>query len=149
MATRCGVGIHNPDNTVSGIYVHWDGGPEWAGRILATHYTDPVKVRALVAHGACSSLGAEIGERHPFSEWRPEWCTFYRRDRGDTGGAPVDADTPDAFYAWARSSGAEFVYLYTGGRWRFIRATQSTARTEPELWDEVAETLTRRIPNAV
>lgn len=141
MATRCGIGIHNTDGTVDGIYCHWDGGPEWAGRMLATHYTDPVKIRALIANGACSSLGQELGERHPFSEWRPEWCTFYRRDRGDRGGLPVHMETPDAFYGWARSSGAEFVYLHTGGRWRFVKATNGTARTDAELWDDLREAL--------
>lgn len=141
MATRSGIGLHDDGGTVAGIYCHWDGGPEHVGRILATHYTDPDKIRTLIANGACSSLGAEIGEPHPFNDWRPEWCTFYRRDRGDNGGHPVHMDTPDAFYTWSRSSGAEFVYLYTGGRWRFIPATKNNARTDPELWDDVAHTL--------
>lgn len=140
MATRSGIGIHEPDGTVSGIYCHWDGGPEHVGRLLATHYTDPGKIRELISNGACSSLGADIGERHPFSEYRPEWCTFYRRDRGDTGGLPVHAADPDAFYAWARSSGAQYVYVHTGGIWRFIPATQSTAHTDMALWDDLAAT---------
>lgn len=141
MATRSGIGLHNPDGTVEAIYCHWDGYPGVVGRMLAMHYTGPGKIRTLIANGACSWLGHDIGERHPFSEWRPEWCTFYRRDRGDTGGLPVHVESPDAFYAWARLSGAEFVYLYTGGRWRFIKATHATACTDPELWDDLAEVL--------
>lgn len=141
MATRSGIGTHEADGTVRGIYCHWDGYPGVVGRMLAMHYTDPDKIRTLIANGACSWLGHDIGERHPFNDWRPEWCKFYRRDRGDKGGHPVHMETPDAFYAWARSSGAQFVYVHTGGRWRFIEATQSTARTDVELWDDLAEAL--------
>lgn len=141
MATRSAIGIHEPDGTVSGVYAHWDGGLEWVGRLLHEHYRHPDKIRALIGHGSVSSLGPEIGERHPFSEWRPEWCTFYGRDRGDTHTAAVVHEGPDAFYRWARSSGAEFVYLHTGGQWRFIPATHAHATTDHELWDELAEVL--------
>jgi len=68
MATRSGIGALNPDGTVESVYCHWDGGPEGAGRVLATHYTAPAKVRALLAHGNISSIGPEIRDRrvlHP------------------------------------------------------------------------------------
>ena len=66
MSTRSAIGTTNTDGTVEGIYCHWDGGPEWVGRILATHYTRPDKIRELISHGACSSLGYDIGHQHSF-----------------------------------------------------------------------------------
>lgn len=141
MATRSGIGALNPDGTVESVYCHWDGGPEWVGRVLATNYTAPAKVRALLAHGNISSIGPEIGERHPFNEPNETVCTFYGRDRGDARQAARHHETPDAFYAWAKGSGAEFVYLYTPGGWRWLKATNTVATTDHELWDELAKTV--------
>ena len=149
MATRSGIGILNTDGTVSAVYCHWDGGPEWVGRVLATNYRSTAAVRALLEHGNISSMGPEIGERHPFAEWRAEWCTFYGRDRGDKGGAARHHDTPFAFYSSARASGAEFVYLHTAEGWRWLKATNATANTHHELWDDLAETLRAKTMEAV
>ena len=38
MATRSRIGIQLKDNSVLSVYHHWDGYPQWLGRILTTHY---------------------------------------------------------------------------------------------------------------
>jgi hypothetical protein len=85
---------------------------EHNGSILNKHYDSSPKVNNLIALGDLSSLRPEIGEEHPFAPYYTEnkdlskeenarleaeiiasfeaaqeagWCTFYGRDRGETG----------------------------------------------------------------
>lgn len=89
MATRCFIGMRNPDGTTTSIYCHHDGYPEHVGNILVHHYTNPDKIRELLALGAISILGPRIGEAHAWSDndaWHKRgWCHAYIRDRGDHG----------------------------------------------------------------
>jgi hypothetical protein len=55
MATRSRIGIQFNDGTILSAYHHWDGYPEWLGRILNTHYYDKVKASVLISGGDMSS----------------------------------------------------------------------------------------------
>ena len=99
MATRSTIAIEYADGTVDQIYCHWDGYLEHNGEILRTYYTDPFKLQRLIDLGDLSSLGPDIGDQHEFdcphkygtpeyeawSDAHREVCTFYGRDRGETG----------------------------------------------------------------
>jgi len=56
MGTRSTIAIEFADSSVSQVYCHWDGYLANNGKILAAHYMDPFKVRALVDLGGFSSL---------------------------------------------------------------------------------------------
>ena len=102
MGTRSTIALEFADGTVGQVYCHWDGYLSNNGKILLNSYTDPYKLRELIDQGDLSSLGSEIGAKHPFdnpaSFGTPEYqaykgqygnmCKFYGRDRGETG---VDA----------------------------------------------------------
>ena len=91
MGTRSTIALEFADGTVQQVYCHWDGYLDHNGRILQDHYTDPFKLRDLIDLGDMSSLGASLGEKHDFDERvNPQTladtrCTFYGRDRGETG----------------------------------------------------------------
>jgi len=98
MATRSTIALEFADGTVQQVYCHWDGYLEHNGQILFEHYQDPFKLRDLIDLGDLSSLGSVIGNQHPFSPHFDEgskvaydaakeagYCTFYGRDRGETG----------------------------------------------------------------
>ena len=55
MATRSRIGIQLSDNSVLSVYHHWDGYPQWLGRILKTHYNTKEKVADLIDGGDMSS----------------------------------------------------------------------------------------------
>ena len=55
MATRSRIGIQLKDNSVLSVYHHWDGYPEWLGRILTTHYNSRDKVAELIDGGDMST----------------------------------------------------------------------------------------------
>ena len=96
MATRSTIALEFADGTVQQVYCHWDGYLDHNGVILQEHYSDPFKLRDLIDLGGLSSLRAEIGDKHAFSQFdlpkeeveafvkRTEnMCTFYARDRGE------------------------------------------------------------------
>lgn len=99
MATRSTIALEFADGTVGQVYCHWDGYLEHNGKLLAQYYTDPYKLRELIDLGDLSSLAPEIGVKHEFGNpntyktkqwdiWNEQFgkmCTFYNRDRGETG----------------------------------------------------------------
>lgn len=87
MATRSTIALEYADGTVDKIYCHWDGYLDNNGQILYKHYSDPFKLQRLMNLGDLSSLHADIGDKHDFDDRAAceDVCTFYGRDRGETG----------------------------------------------------------------
>ena len=85
MGTRSTIALEYADGTVDQIYCHWDGYLENNGQILARHYMDPFKVQKLMEQGDMSSLGERIGTQHAFEKAPEGECTFYKRDRNESG----------------------------------------------------------------
>ena len=155
MGTRSTIGVMLPDGTVKAVYCHWDGYWSHNGRILAESYQDRAKALELVEGGSISSLGPDIGVKHPFEnpglrgsaeyeafkEKYVHMTKFYRRDRGESWAdvKPKMYDNFEDFYAGAQ----EFWYiLSTDGVWY----GNSTYSDHPEreykiLTDAVAEAL--------
>jgi hypothetical protein len=140
MGTRSTIALEYADGTVHQVYCHWDGYLDHNGRILFEHYKDPYKLRDLMDLGAVSSLGREIGEKHPFSPHGSKedeaaynaaqeagWCTIYARDRGETDvGAHKFKDFTDYLL---NHQYEEFEYiLRLDGKWYV--ATDSSVYTE-------------------
>ena len=145
MGTRSRIGVMHGDK-VKSIYCHWDGYLEHNGAILQEHY-DSAKANHLVAMGDMSSLGRVIGEEHPFSQFVSDtdefkalpkaeqerikaetealyehardqgYCTFYNRDRGETGTEFKVAHTFEEFLGQAEGCGAEYYYIMKDGVW--------------------------------
>lgn len=118
MGTRSTIAIQNEDGTVTGIYCHWDGYTSHNGQILQENYTTEAAVRELIALGDLSSLGANIGEKHPFDErvdaetYAETRCTAYGRDRGEKD---VEAKTYASHADFLEVMGQEYDYLFTPG----------------------------------
>jgi hypothetical protein len=60
MGTRSTIALEFADGTVEQVYCHWDGYLEHNGQILQKHYSDPFKVKQLLALGGFSSLEATV-----------------------------------------------------------------------------------------
>ena len=99
MGTRSTIALEYADGTVEQVYCHWDGYLSHNGQILQEHYSNPFILRDLIDLGDLSSLRPTIGTKHAFSsfdlatkmeqriheETTKDMCTFYARDRGETG----------------------------------------------------------------
>ena len=85
MGTRSTIALEFADGTVQQVYCHWDGYLEHNGKILQEHYSDPFKLRELIDLGDLSSLAPNIGTQHSFGDRVDGECTFYGRDRKESG----------------------------------------------------------------
>jgi hypothetical protein len=85
MGTRSTIALEFADGTVQQVYCHWDGYLEHNGKILQEHYSDPFKLRELIDLGDMSSLAPNIGTQHSFGDRVDGECTFYGRDRKESG----------------------------------------------------------------
>lgn len=146
MGTRSRIAVMHNDVCKS-IYCHWDGYLEHNGFILNSFY-DSAKANHLVALGDMSSLRPEIGEKHAFSQFEvpkeeldaylaltENWCTFYGRDRGETGTDWKVSFTFEEFLDQCESCGAEYFYVMKDGVWYYGTPAQGELR---ELAPEIA-----------
>lgn len=128
MGTRSRIGVMH-GNIVKSVYCHWDGYLSHNGAILQEHY-DSVKANQLVALGDLSSLKQEIGAKHAFGTigmtpaeqeaYEVEHgnsCTFYGRDRGETGTEWKVAHTFDEFLEQVNNCCGEYYYIMRDGVW--------------------------------
>jgi len=98
MATRSRIGIELRDGSILSAYHHWDGYPEWLGRILTTHYNSHAKAAELIDGG---DMSVAWNDNH-----QPE---YYGTD------CPPRLDANLIEYV---GDGEEYAYLYTlKGEW--------------------------------
>jgi hypothetical protein len=128
MGTRSRIGVMHGD-VVKSVYCHWDGYLDHNGQILLEHY-DSSKANHLVALGDLSTLRPSLGEKHAFSQFdvpveeveafktlTENWCTFYGRDRGESGTEWKVAHTFKEFFDQCEECGAEYYYIMRDGVW--------------------------------
>ncbi len=161
MATRSTIGVLNSDGSVRGVYCHWDGYPEYNGKLLMENYATEEKVRELIELGTISSLGRQIGEKHPFSKFEDDkgehplvgaakearillaeqegWTTFYGRDRGEPDANAATFDNVEQFVS---EFGEEYNYLFINGTW-FVNDHGATLGDTP-VFDMVEMVLEAR-----
>ena len=128
MGTRSRIAVMH-GTVCKSVYCHWDGYLAFNGRLLQANY-DSSKANQLVALGDLSSLRANIGEKHAFSKFElpaeeqdafelatEDMCTFYGRDRGETGTEYKVDHTFEQFLDRTEGCGAEYYYVMENGQW--------------------------------
>ena len=129
MSTRSAIGILRDNGEIHSIYCHSDGYTSYNGYILNRYYDTQQKINALIDLGNLSSLGADIGEKHNWSERGQyftveydgetrnisSFCTFYGRDRGDDDEHHSVSHSEKQFKN--QYSDAEYFYLWKKGEW--------------------------------
>ena len=85
MGTHAYVFEKTKEGKYRGIYLHWDGYLEYAGRVLTEHYTESAVVSSLIDLGALSILGTCIGKKVDFDGYDKGsiQCLAYHRDRDE------------------------------------------------------------------
>ena len=124
MGTSGTVGMKHDDGTVDRIYVNFDSFPNQLGEVLRKHYTDPRKVRRLMALGDCSSIDAELeppsGMAHSWQHPFPNVTVAYHRDRGEPWEDVQTRTDSDEETYWNSLTGY-FGYLYKDGEWWWMK----------------------------
>ena len=112
-ATRWNVGIEEPNGKVTTTYGHWDGYPEYAGKMLKRYYSNTGKVKQLLKLGRAgiSSIDKSMkgGPGHKFGDAKKGETVFYGRDRGEKGSMTSKWGNRDKVKF---DSGEEYAYIY-------------------------------------
>jgi hypothetical protein len=109
MATRSRIGLELADGSVLSAYHHWDGYPEWLGRILRTHYNSKELAAELIDGGDMSSAWTTSRWNTKLNEkYGPE----YYSQRGEDCPPRLDADLNDYL-----CNSEEYSYIFTNGEW--------------------------------
>lgn len=98
MATRSMIFLENEDNSVRGIYCHWDGYPEYTGRILKQFYNSKSQIESLFNKGSIECLMDLPEDCESLNKM--EFYTFHSADQ-------------------ARKDlvGIDYVYVYSSDNW--------------------------------
>jgi hypothetical protein len=121
MATRSRIGIQLADESVLSVYHHWDGYPEWLGRILRTHYNSKELAAELIDGGDMSSCWTKNDCENTY---HPE----YYSQRGED--CPPHYDNSLKEYL---TDGEEYAYLFRNGEWVCYNMHQFEDDKSPEL----------------
>jgi len=112
MSTRSRIGLELSDGSILSAYHHWDGYPEWLGRILNTHYNTKNKVAELIDGGDMSSCWTDTPFDHDGGP--SKYGANHYSLRGECCPPRLDADLCE--YLFPENS-EEFSYLFRGGEW--------------------------------
>jgi hypothetical protein len=111
MATRSRIGIQLADESILSVYHHWDGYPEWLGRILKTHYNGKSLASELIDGGDMSSCWTD-------SRWDDSadgsYGPQYYSQRGQDCPPRLDAGLGEYLLP---GIGEEYHYLFRNGEW--------------------------------
>ena len=118
MATRSRIGIELADGSILSSYHHWDGYPEWLGRILKTHYNSKSAASELIDGGDMSTCWAENNE--------PE----YYSARGEDCPPRLDADLCEFLLP---DNSEEYAYVFRAGEWVCYNMHQFDDTKLPEV----------------
>ena len=128
MATRSRIGIELKNGSVLSVYHHWDGYPEWLGRILNTHYNTRQKVAELIDGGDMSSCWTE--DRWNSETKAQEYGPQYYSQRGDNCPPRLDADLAEYLLP---DNSEEFAYIFRNGEWVCYNMNQFDDSKLPEI----------------
>ena len=121
MGTRSRIGIQLSDDSILSVYHHWDGYPEWLGRILNTHYNSKDKVEELIDGGDMSTCwtnerwtGKELAPYVTEIKEQEEYGPQYYSQRGED--CPPRLDKNLCEYLLPDNS-EEFAYIFRNDQW--------------------------------
>jgi hypothetical protein len=132
MATRSRIGIELSDGSVLSAYHHWDGYPEWLGRILKTHYNSKELAAELIDGGDMSSCWTEDRfSVDPTHGWKvQEYAPQYYSQRGENCPPRLDADLCEYLLP---DNSEEFAYVFRNGEWVCYNMNQFDDTKLPEI----------------
>jgi hypothetical protein len=111
MGTRSRIGIQLKDDSILSVYHHWDGYPEWLGRILKTHYNSREKAAELIDGGDMSVCWTDDRFRNSDGkiEKKAEYGPQYYSERGEDCPPRLD----DLFEYLDKKNNEEYAYVWT------------------------------------
>ena len=128
MATRARIGLELKDGSVLSVYHHWDGYPEWLGRILKTHYNSKELAAELIDGGDMSSCWTD--ERWDDTGVKGVYGPQYYSQRGENCPPRLDADLAEYLLP---DNSEEYAYVFRNGEWVCYNVHQFDDSKLPEV----------------
>ena len=110
MSTRSRIGLELSDGSILSSYHHYDGYPEWLGRILTTHYNAKSLAEELIDGGDMTSCWTD--ERWDDSGVKGVYGPQYYSARGEDIPPSLD-NTLDEYL----KDGEDYAYIFKDGEW--------------------------------
>jgi hypothetical protein len=127
MATRSRIGLELADGSILSAYHHYDGYPEWLGRILKTHYNNKEFVAELVDGGDMSSCWTDDRwDDSADGSYGPQ----YYSQRGEDCPPRLDADLCEYLLP---DNSEEYAYVFRSGEWVCYNMHQFDDSKLPEV----------------
>lgn len=120
MSTRGAIIQQLPDGTYRGVYCHSDSYESGVGQTLLDHYSDPVKISALIDLGSLSCLYENVAPSKPghhfdYDRQEPGVTVAYMRDLGEEDCEPSVGPTEELCAAKIGHDG--HIYCFRSGKW--------------------------------
>jgi len=132
MGTRSRIGIQLVDESILSVYHHWDGYPEWLGRILKTHYNSRDLASELIDGGDMSVCWTDDNFRNSDGkiEKKAEYGPQYYSERGEN--CPPRLDNNVSEYV-NKNNNEEFAYIFRDGAWICYNMNEFDDAKAPEI----------------
>lgn len=121
MSTHAFVAIENPNQTITGIYLHSDGYPNGIGKILLESYNTKETAKTLVEMGYASAIHNDL-----------DLSTFYCRDRNEDW-YRVQPRHYDSVKDAIRNRGYSYAYLFRNDEWMIMNVSTQQIKPLKEL----------------
>jgi len=130
MGTRSRIGIQLADNSVVSIYSHYDGYPEFNGRVLRDHFDTKEKVKDLIDGGDISCLWTNAGWNN---ETLPKMGPLYYTMRNETLESNAPRYDESIFDFLDKKNNEEYAYIWTvNNKWVCTKMNQFDDDKQPE-----------------
>ena len=132
MGTRSRIGIQLKDDSILSVYHHWDGYPEWLGRILKTHYNSRDLASELIDGGDMSVCWTDDHFRNSDGkiEKKAKYGPQYYSARGESCPPRLD---DSVFEYLDKNNNEEYAYVWTvNNKWVCTNMNQFDDSKAPE-----------------
>ena len=131
MGTRSRIGIQLKDNSVLSVYCHYDGYPEFNGRILRDNYDTVEKVRQLIDGGDMSCTWTNAGWNN---ETLPESGPLHYTARGESLESNAPRYDESIFDFLDKKNNEEYAYIWTvNNEWKCLDMHSFDDSKSPEV----------------
>ena len=137
MGTRSTIGYELRDGSILSVYTHYDGYPEFNGRVLNEFFTTATAVRELLDGGDMSSLYTNRG-------WNGEDWSYYgplhytQRGENIKDVQPNYAKDLTEHLKHTDDVCGEYTYIFRNNNWHCYKVGDSYDSKGPKNGDEIA-----------
>lgn len=144
MSTHANIALLKPNGDIQSIYCHYDGYPQYVGKILNEHYNNQERVEQLITLGNIEALGEKLEPSElelKYQHWYSQ--EYLSLDKEERKRLKLDAQKhirkmsgykdPTLAKSLNHLCLEEYIYIFTPKGWYMVRPSDPFAFTNEEL----------------